>query len=153
MNRIILTGAVLALAASPAAAQTVEFRGAACLTTVSSACTPLGWGVGDCFLMRYSPPLLGSNGTGTEFTLVGQSYADNYSLASGSLIGVTNTAVVGLHAGRTGYSFNSTMRIQQQLPNPLISTSKSVNFVGNITNFNDSLNCAVGFRASGTNRP
>ena len=153
MKNVIVAIAVIGLTASSAVSQTIEFRGALCLATTTSACSTAGWNVGDCFLMRYSPPMLGTNGTGTEVTLVGQSYADNYSLSTGDLIGTTMKPVVGLHIGRTGYSFSSTMRIQAQKPSPLLSTSKSVSFVGNISNFADSANCSVSFRASGSLRP
>jgi hypothetical protein len=103
--------------------------------------------------MRYSPPGLGTNGPATEVSLFGQSFADNYSLATGTLIGTTFKPVVGIHAGRTGYSFSSTMRIASQSPSPLAATSKSVSFLGGITNFDDSTGCTVGFRASGSLRP
>lgn len=153
MKNILAAIAILGLPALPAAAQTVEFRGALCLTSATAACSTAGWNVGDCFLMRYSPPLLGTNGTGTEVTLVGQSYADNYSLDTGNLTGTTMKPVIGLHIGRTGYAFSSTMRIQNQKPSPLLSTSTSVNFTGNISNFADSANCTVAYRASGSLRP
>ena len=97
--------------------------------------------------------MLGTNGAGTELTVLGQSYGDNYSKDTGSLVGSTMKPVVGLHVGRTGYSFSSTMRIQQQQPSPLLSTSKAVSFVGDISNFGDSLNCTATFRASGSLRP
>lgn len=150
---LLLCSVVMFGSAIQANAQTVEFRGSLCLTKTAAACSTDGWQVGDCFLMRYSPPKLGTNGTSTELTLVGQSYADNYSLASGSLIGSKMTPVVALHIGRTGYSFNSTMRIQGQKPNPLLSSSPSVSFTGSLSNFGDSANCTVDFTASGVNRP
>lgn len=153
MKKSMLSGLFILSAVLPAAAQTVEFRGAACITSVTAACSAAGWSAGDCLLLRYSPPMLGSNGAATEFTLVGQSYADNYSLATGSLVGATNKAVVGLHVGRTGFAFNSTMRIQSQQPSPLLSTSKSVSFTANVTNFDDTASCSVNLRASAANRP
>ncbi len=152
MKKLAIAAAALGLGVSGAFAATVEFRGGFCITSVTTACTPFGWGVGDCMLLRYSPPGIGTNGPATEFSLFGQSIADNYSLASGSLVGTTLKPVVGLHVGRTGYSFSSSMRITSQSPVPA-ATSPAVSLAGNITNFDDSIGCAVGFRASATRRP
>lgn len=153
MKRGFFSVAMLFCGVISANAQAVEFRGSACLTKLSSACSSAGWQIGDCFLMRYSPPNLGTNGPSTEFSLFGQSYADNYSLDTGSLIGSTMKPVVGLHIGRTGYSFSSTMKIQGQKPNPLQTGSPTVNFTGSLSNFGDTANCTVSFTASGVNRP
>lgn len=141
------------LLSTAAMAQTVEFRGAACLTTVTATCPASGWDIGDCMLLRYSPPNLGTNGVKTEFSLFGQSFSDNYSLASGSLIGTTLKAVDAYHVGRTGYKYASTMRITKQSPSPLLATTASVSITGNITNFSNSPSCNVGFRASAALRP
>lgn len=153
MKRAFFSVAMLFCGVISASAQAVEFRGSACLTEASPACSAAGWQVGDCFLMRYSPPGLGANDSSTEFSLFGQSYADNYSLNTGSLIGSTMKPVVGLHIGRTGYSFSSTMKIQGQKPTPLQSGSPSVNFTGSLSNFGDTANCTVRFTAAGVNRP
>lgn len=152
MKRIVTAVLLLGLGGGGALAE-VEFRGALCVITANAACASFGWAPGDCVLMRYSPPGLGNNGVATEISLFGQSFADNYSLASGSLIGTTFKPVVALHVGRTGYSFSSKMRITSQSPSPLQATSKSVTFTGGITNFNDSTSCTIGFRASGSLRP
>ncbi len=152
MKKIILTMAALGVSVSGASANTVEFRGAACITSVNAACAPFGWTVGDCMLMRYSPRSLGTNGPATELSLFGQSFSDNYSLATGNPVGTVFQPVVGIHVGRTGYSFSPKMRFTSQSPAAL-GTSKSVTLAGNITNFDDSTGCTVGFRASGTRRP
>lgn len=152
MKRLAVVGITLGLIATNAIAATVEFRGGMCIVSTSSLCAADGWNIGDCLLLRYSPPNLGTNGPTTEFSLLGQSSADNYSLASGSLVGTTLKAVAGKHVGRAGSSFNSTMRITSQSPVPT-ATSRFVNLQGNITNFNDTTGCTVGFRASATRRP
>ncbi len=153
MKKVVLTMAALAVSAGGAIAQTVEFRGAACITSVNAACTPFGWTVGDCLLMRFSPRSLGTNGPATELSLFGQSFSDNYSLATGNPVGTVFQPVIGIHVGRTGYSFSSNMRFTSQSPAPLLASSKSVTLAGNLTNFDDSTGCTVGFRATGTLRP
>lgn len=153
MKKILMAAVAVAMSASGALAGTVEFRGGFCVTAVNSSCAAFGWTVGDCLLMRYSPPNVGTNGPATEMSLFGQSFSDNYSLPSGSLVGTLYKTVVGLHVGRTGYSFSPTMRFTSQIPNPPTATTKSVALAGNITNFDDSTGCEVAFRASGALRP
>lgn len=150
--KAIAGAALLCVAAGGARAAAVEFRGAMCVTAVTTACAADGWSVGDCLLLRYSPPNLGSNGAATEFSVLGQSFGDNYSLAAGSLVGTTLQPVVGLHIGRTGYSFSATMRLTSQSPVPA-ATTRSLSLAGNIGNFGGTTGCTIGFRASATNRP
>jgi hypothetical protein len=152
MTKIAVALATLGLSATLAHAQVIEFRGGMCLTAVTAACSSDGWAVGDCLLMRYSPPNIGTNGTGTEFSVMGQSFGANYALTTGSLAGTTYVPVQGVHVGRTGYTFNSTMRITSQSPAPS-NTSTSVTLAGGITNFDATLGCNVNFRASGSKRP
>ena len=152
MNRLIVSVIALGAATTAAAAQVIEFRGAACLTSVSAACAPDGWSVGDCLLMRYSPPNIGTNGIGTEFSVMGQSFGANYAIATGSLVGTLFVPVQGTHVGRTGYTFNSTMRITSQSPVPT-NTTKVVNLAGGISDFDATVGCNVNFQASATKRP
>jgi hypothetical protein len=151
MKPLVLFGLAFALLTPKAMADIIEFRGGFCLTSVTTACTPDGWDVGDCLLLRYSPPNLGTNGLATEFSVLGQSFGDNYSLASGSLIGSTYQAVDGRHVGRIANSFTAQMRITKQ--SSLSETSKSVTLQGNIKDFGDTTGCDVGFQAAATNRP
>lgn len=153
MKIVFVAAFTTGLLSTAAIAQTVEFRGAACLATVTASCPASGWTIGDCMLLRYSPPNLGTNGVTTEFSLFGQSFSDNYSLATGSLIGTTLKPIDAYHIGRSGYKYASTMRITKQSPAPLLATTANVSLSGNITNFSNSLNCTVGFRASATLRP
>ena len=153
MKLMLAAALVTGLLSNAAMAQSVEFRGAACLTTVTASCPASGWEVGDCMLLRYSPPNLGTNGVITDFSLFGQSFSDNYSLAAGSLVGTTMKPIDAYHVGRTGYKFAATMRINKQSPSTLLATTGSVSLSGNITNFSNSLNCNVGFRASAALRP
>ena len=115
MKRLLLTALSLGLIATNAVAATVEFRGGLCLLSVTSQCALEGYTIGDCFLLRYSPPNLDTNGPTTEFSLLGGTSANNYSLASGSLVGTTFKSVSGKHVGRTGSSFAATMRIPVNL--------------------------------------
>lgn len=153
MKRVLFAGLALGALAASASAQTIEFRGALCLTSVTAACSTQGWNVGDCVLLRYSPPTIGTNGPGTEVSLLGQSFGDNYSLASGSLVGSTMRPVAGTHVGRTGYTFSiATMRFLTQSPTPS-AAAPFVSLTGNINSFNDIASCNVGFRGSATRRP
>ena len=151
MKRLTLFTVALGFAVANANADPVEFRGGLCLSSVNAACTADGWGVGDCLLLRYSPPNLGTNGVTTELSLLGQTYADNYSLASGTLVGTTYKTVAALHVGRIGYSFSSTARITAQTP--VSATSKSVSLSGNVTDFSSTVGCTVGFQAAAARRP
>ena len=153
MKLVLTTALTVGFLCSGAMAATVEFRGAACLTTVTPTCPASGWVVGDCMLLRYSPPGLGTNGITTEISLLGQSFGDNYSLPTGSLIGTVLKPVNAYHVGRTGYKYASTMRITRQTPSPVKATTPFLTMVGNITNFSNSPNCNVGFRASAALRP
>ena len=153
MKLILAAALALGFVSTAVTAQTVEFRGAACLTSVSASCPASGWTVGDCTLLRYSPPNLGTNGAITDFSLLGQSYADNYSLATGTLVGLAMKPVDAYHVGRTGYKYAATMRINKQTPTTLLATTASVSLTGNITNFSNSLSCNVAFRASAALRP
>ncbi|WP_237153387.1 hypothetical protein [Oryzibacter oryziterrae] len=153
MLKRVFLAALGGLSVASAHAAVVEFRGAICLTSKTTACTADGWDVGDCFTMRYSPRNLGTNGPSTEFTLLGPAFADNYELATGSLVGTTFKAVKGTHVGRTGYAFSPTMKITKQTPATPTATSPTLAILGNITNFGDTTGCTIGFSATGVNRP
>lgn len=152
MKTIALAGFALGLMSIQAAAQTVEFRGGFCITNVTAQCAADGVEVGDCLLLRYSPPNLGTNGVKTEFTVLSQTFGDNYSLASGSLLGNTFKAVDLTHAGRTGSKSTSTMRITSQAPT-LSATSPNVRLSGNITDYAGTAGCTVAFSAAAAKRP
>src|SRR5205809_593886 len=95
MIRATMIRATWVMAAN-AVAGVVEFRGGFCLLTVTTSCASASWNVGDCLLLRYSPPNLGTNGPTTEVSVLGQSFGDSYSLASGSLVGTTYKTVAGV---------------------------------------------------------
>lgn len=153
MKYVIAGALAMGLLSNAAMAQSVEFRGSLCLTAVSATCPGSGWVVGDCLLMRFSPPGLGTNGVTTEMSLMGQSFGDNYSLPSGTLVGTLFKLVDAYHIGRTGYKYAATMRITKQTPSTILATSPAVSLVGGLTNFSNSPNCTVAFRASATLRP
>ena len=52
MKLTLVAALATGLLSTAAMAQTVEFRGAACLTTVTASCPASGWDVGDCMLLR-----------------------------------------------------------------------------------------------------
>ncbi|MGQ0485200.1 MAG: hypothetical protein ACT4SY_07615 [Hyphomicrobiales bacterium] len=153
IKNIAYAGMMLALVATNAMAARVEFRGSFCLTSTTAACTPEGWVAGDCPAFRYNPPNLGTNGPSTRVSIIGEYYAENYTLLSGNLIGTAYKTVNGTLVWSSGATFTSQMRITSQLPAPLTATSKYVSITGNIKNFDWLPGCDIGFRAAGTRRP
>ena len=154
MKRVLLAGIALGLTVTGALAQSIEFRGAVCLTAVTSTCTTLSspWNVGDCTTLRYSPPNIGTNGASTNFNLIGSGFANSYFLASGSLVGTTLRTVAGTKITRTMSTWSPTMRISSQTPLPS-STSLSEALQGDISSFDNNPGCNVSFRASATKKP
>ena len=154
MKNIALAGIALVLSATCALAQSIEFRGAMCLTAVTSTCTALTspWNIGDCTTLRYSPPNIGTNGAGTNFNILGGGFANSYYLASGSLVGTSLRAVAGIKITRTLSSWNPTMRIISQSPVPS-ATTLAETLQGDIASFDNNPGCNVSFRASATKKP
>lgn len=153
MKHVAYAGMMLALFASDALAATVDFRGGFCLTSITTGCIAEGWKVGDCLSSRYTPPNLGTNGSSTRLSIIGDYYAENYTLPSGSLIGTTYKTVNGTLVWSSGATFTSQMRITAQRPAPLTATSNYASITGNIKDFDSLPGCNIGFRASGTRKP
>jgi hypothetical protein len=154
MKKTLLAGLMLGAFVGAASAQSIEFRGALCLTAVASACTTLSspWNIGDCATMRYSPPNIGTNGAATNLNLIGGGFANSYYLASGSLVGTTFKTVAGTKITRTLSTWAPTMRITSQTPTPS-ATNLSEVLAGDITTFDNNAGCNVTFRAAATKKP
>lgn len=146
--------AALMLSAAGASAANVDFVGTMCLTSVTPGCVAAGWNVGNCAVLRVRPSDLGTNGPATKVSLFWQSFALNYQLDSGDLVGTTYQIVRSTHLGQSAYTFNARMRVTRMTPATLSETTQFATFVGNIKNFDDpSLGCDVGFKATAQRKP
>lgn len=154
MKRLLLILTFLGLSAAGALAVNIEWRGGVCLTAVNPACSAIGWSVGDCGSLRFSPPNVGTNGSSTKFaTFWGNNFAEAYTKATGSLIGTTFRTVNGVGVGRSGFTFTSTMRFTSQIPGAPTATSDAITIVGDIKNFDGTVGCNMSFRAAVTRQP
>lgn len=152
MKALGLCAAVLFASASAAwAAHGIEFVGQLNIVSVTPACTNANeTAVNDIYSFRYNPPNLGGTNTDTAFSILAQGGAQNYDLASGTLIGTGWHSVQGVAVWRHGYWWNtSTMRITKQTPATLALTTTAVTVVGDITNYDDVTGCTVHFTGSG----
>jgi len=154
MKRVLIGSLIFGVTASAAFAQSIEFRGALCLTAVTSTCTSLSspWNVGDCATMRFSPPNIGTNGVVTDLNVLGSGFANSYHLASGSLVGSTFKTVNGTKITRTLSTWAPTMRITSLSPTPSSSTLSEA-LAGDISAFDNNPGCNVTFRAAATKKP
>ena len=153
MKSIFAAAISLIICATSAVAAPI-WRGQMCLTSVTSACTTVSqWVVGNCLPFSYAPPNLGNNGTATEFSVFGVGFAENYKLASGTLIGTTFKAVAGTFLGGKLKSFSPTMRITSQVPAAPAVSTQTVTLVGDIANFDATATCNVNFKAAATLKP
>ena len=138
---------------APAHAVQFEWEGGFCITTATAACVAAGWNAGNCLSMRYSPPNVGTNGVQTKMSLFSRNFALSHTRQSGTLIGTTLQSVNVVSVGRSGGTFTSTMRITSQDPVFPTATTNFINLVGNISTWDQTLNCTIGFRATGARRP
>jgi len=151
MKRLAL--AVICLfAAAPLAHAEIEFEGSLCLTAVTTACQP-DWQKGSCFLVRYAPRSIGSNGPDTELSLFGRTFAVGFKLPSGNPVAATPYTVSMAKVARGGYSYNLGFRFASQTPSAPLATSPSITFTGAFTNWDEITGCTVTFRGATTLRP
>ena len=151
MTRALLVILLLSASAGSAAAKATAWRGEYCIATQTSACAASGFATGNCYDMVFTPPNVGANGPSTEFHYTTNSFAENYHLATGSLIGTTAKTVNGTGIWRTGVnSFTATMNFTKQTPALPTTTTAFINIEGNINNFDGTPGCNVSFRAGTT---
>lgn len=150
VKRILFAGLGLVMTISAASAARVEFVGAMNILTVTAVCTTQQeTAVNQIYHMRYNPPNLGVVDPRTSLSLHEQGGSQNYTLASGSLIGATFQTVAGTGIYRQAFTYTTTMRITSQAPATLTTTTNSVTLTGNINNFDSVAGCNVQFRAAG----
>ena len=152
---LVTLAVFLTVATVPAAsiAQEVEFRGAFCLTNITSQCATVGYVTGCNINFRFSPRNLGANGAQTRLSLFDGFLAGNYTMASGNPNGTTLLPVNGTRFGRGVATFNSQWKFTSQSPPPatLSASSAAVTFKGAITAFDNIVGCDVTFKGSGVN--
>ena len=149
MYSFAVLASVVCLGSSPALASNVQFFGRVHLTSANATCVANG-DVGNPSFMRFAPPNLGTNGPQTRLTIInGGQNGDNFTLASGSLVGTTYKSVTRTGIGFNGGQSTTLMRITSQVPATLTDTTPSVIIKGNIQDDYGDVGCAVGFTAVG----
>lgn len=153
MKKFLASALALAACASVAQATPVgEFDGTLYVTSASSACP---WLLHGKMHMTYSPPGIGSNGPGTNFTLenlFGASVNINtshYALASGSIVGTNLVSMDGTGVNQgSGWNFTSTARISSQTPATISNTTHNLTLIGDIKSVYGTSGCDVKFDAT-----
>ena len=101
----ILAAAVICTTVPSASAKPIEFRGAVCVTAVNAACLAEGIDVGCGSTLRFTPPNLNADsGPATRVSYFSTFFAENYTLASGNLVGTKFKTVTGTAVGRSGFN-------------------------------------------------
>ena len=153
MKRLLIAGATLAclMAGGAYATPLGEFDGMFNVKTISTGCNGFPTPGGSGTLMRYLPPGVGGNGTATRITLrdlYQQGTMQNYSLASGTVVGSTLVIVDFVAVDSDARSGKAKVQISSQTPATVVDTTKVVKLAGKIVNFNGALGCTVGFSAT-----
>ncbi len=150
-----------------------DYRGALIVTAIQNrpdgvstaqSCANAEITVGSRYNFRFTPPSLGTNNSSWHFTVVGQSYAENYYLNSTPAVGAAVATVNGAEIIGRGYSSFTilpSIKITSQYPATIDTTTLGVIFEGKINNFQNNetgdtttnTGCSVLFRASGVLEP
>jgi hypothetical protein len=150
MLRIAMTLYILLFFGSASQSAVIEFRGTLIVSSVTQACVTNGiTDSGDSYRMRYSPRLLGTNGSSTSLTAVWGFGAVNYTLSRGNLVGNIFVDVNMTGVARKAFRSIRQMRITSQSPANLTSTTANVSLSGDIKGFLSDPLCDIHFSASG----
>ncbi len=149
---LLIPAVMTALATGAAAAP--DYIGSMCITSVSAECAAVGWAVGGCSQVRLRPGNVGSNGPSTRLSFFFDTFALNYTLASGSIVGTAYKDVVGTRIGQSASQFPAQMRFRSQKPSAVATDTAVITISGNIKEWDDpESNCAIGFDAVLQKRP
>ena len=148
MYRFAMLASAVCLASSPALTANVQFFGRFHFTAGNATCVAIG-DIQDPLFMRFAPPNLGTNGPQTRLTTIGRQTGDNWTLASGTLVGTTYKNVTSTGMGFSAGQFTTKMRITSQVPAVLTATTPSVIIKGNVQNYAGDTSCTIGFTAVG----
>lgn len=116
----------------------IQSASAGCLNTVGL----------DTIHLVFNPPNLAGNGADTYLSLFYPEGAENYHLASGSLVGNTYIAVQGTSIWNTAYTFAPQMRLTNMSPAVPINTSPTIALVGDAKGWDGTPSCNVHFVAT-----
>lgn len=146
MLRLGLALILLGITASGAIAAQVTFKGTLHLTSITTVCADNGAVVGQFMRLLFSPPGLGDNGTRTRLSLFyGFGGAENYTLASGSLLGTAFQPVTITTVFRGSGQGTSQLRITSQIPAVPLATTTEIKIVGNIRDMSGDVGCNTSF--------
>lgn len=135
----ILAGTVLLIGGntnSAMAQQTQEYRGIACIIFAGVHCPAEGWNVGDCALMRFSPPNALGNGDRTSVSLKWTSYAQNYQVNE-SAIGTTFKDVQFSWVGRNGGIASTATKMRIPAVAPANFSTQGLQMIVDFQRFSD----------------
>jgi hypothetical protein len=154
MNKLLCSLAFLALTTAGASAEVINFYGSMCITAASAGCATANIKIGQCSLVRYRPPNIGTNGPQTKFSQFSTASASNYTLPTGTLIGTTFQTVEASHIGQSTSTNAAAMRFSFHQPATVVATSNYINLRGDVTTWDDpDLACDISFRASFVQQP
>ncbi|WP_436644558.1 hypothetical protein [Microbaculum sp. FT89] len=139
--------AMLAVAATSARAEEVEYRGSGYLKNFTAACAPKGYDEPVFVNAIYRPRKLGTNGSGTRLSFFLQPfYAMSYELPKGRL-GKRFKKVVGGATGTATEFFSTRPRVRLTDANPgrINLKTTSVTLAGQIDNFDGIKGCRADF--------
>ncbi|MCB1377578.1 MAG: hypothetical protein KDK89_04275 [Alphaproteobacteria bacterium] len=139
------------LAMNTAALALTEFKGEFKVTAQNQTCTDIS---GDLTVltwkMRLMLPNLGGNDARTSLTIIQDGVgAANYTLASGSLIGLTFQSVSFANVYRYAGRGTAKVRFTSQRPSVPTNATTDIRIKGNIRNFDGDSGCNVTFSATG----
>ena len=152
MKHLVGTVLAIALSATAASAAHIEFSGSFCLTAANTTCTTNNWNVGQCFATRFVAPNIGDTAS-TKLSIFSRTYATDFTLASGSLIGTTFQPVTVTKIASGGFQYNAAMRLTSQSPASPTSTTPFITQTGNVDGWDNIAGCTVQFKAAHTRCP
>lgn len=145
--------AALALSATNAVAAP-DYIGSMCITSVSAACADAGWSAGACSQVRLRPGNVGGNGTGTRLSFFFDTFALNYTLPSGNIVGNAYQNVTGTRIGQSAAQFPAQMRFRTQKPATLAADTPVITISGGIKVWDDpEVDCTIAFDAVVQKKP
>jgi len=146
---IFLFSIFLIANASVASAQDVRFRGTFVIAKLNQACKDVGWILGDLAPSQFVPGEVGDNtftGLSYFFTFFAEGYrhvGPYTDLTEGDFVDV-----FGAGAGRSGFTFNATLKLNSVKPGNITPNTNFVRMVGQIENFDGVSGCNITFRGS-----
>ena len=128
-----------------------HYRGTACIASLSGQCGFSQWIIGTCAVARFTPPNWSLNSNRTGISLNWGAFTQNFTYASGSLIGAVMRPLQATGISGFVYTYSATGRIvSQSPPNPTTATVFLSNTIA-INGFDQT--CNATFRFQGQRYP